>query len=115
MKKRIVFSVILAVSLFFVPSVASAQTEQKMVTEQRGWVHYPDAHYYVDENGEFLTGYQEIGEHAYYFYPDGKLAFWLFSDEEGNLYYSNGYGEIQTDWIHLSDAHYYAFEDGKDC
>ena len=113
MKKKIILSFVLASVLFLVPSVVCAQTEQEMAVKQKAWVHYPDAHYYIDENGEFLTGYQKLGDHAYYFYPDGKLAFWLFSDEEGNLYYSNGYGEIQTNWIHLSDAHYYAFEDGK--
>ena len=68
--------------------------------------------YFVTEEGEALTGMQEIGEETYLFDDKGALESNVFYEEEGNKYYFDAEGKMVTGWFDKWGATYYASEDG---
>lgn len=101
--------------------------------DQSGWDIQNEVHYYLDEKGDPLTGWQEINGCRYYFAPesgamqtgwieldadryyfdaDGRMlsSCWL-QDGNGN-YYLNADGTMSTGWTELEGRRYYFHQDG---
>lgn len=55
--------------------------------------------YFVTEEGEALTGMQEIGEETYLFDDKGALERNVFYEEEGNKYYFDADGKMVVGWF----------------
>ena len=114
--------------------------DPELGTPQYGWVSYRGSRYYVTEEQGKLTGFQSNldgtaeQDHPYYFSVDsGQLQLHHFQDAEGNWYYADDDGVVQTGtvlidgvpyqfdaqgvqtigWVTIDQAtYYYAPEDG---
>ena len=114
--------------------------DPELGTPQYGWVSYRGSRYYVTEEQGKLTGFQSNldgtaeQDHPYYFSVDsGQLQLQHFQDAEGNWYYADDDGVVQTGtvlidgvpyqfdaqgvqtigWVTIDQAtYYYAPEDG---
>lgn len=71
-----------------------------------GWQNINAAWYYFDQNGTMMTGWQMIGGEWYYLRPDGSMAF----DQWVGAYYVGSSGAMaKNTWI----GPYYVGADGK--
>lgn len=75
--------------------------------------------YYLDPvSGEAWIGHRQIGKNWYYFDPadHGKMAVGYIQDADQEGYYYNGSGVRQTGWQKIDGAwKYFAPENGKEC
>ena len=68
-----------------------------------------DVDYYFDENGEYVTGFQEINGKTYVFDSEGKLIHDGFVEMNGNYYYVendtlvNGKQRIEGKWYYFDN------------
>lgn len=71
--------------------------------------------YYLDENGEKLTGEQEINGIPYVFYDNGYLRTnWVTTASGKRYYYSPDDGNIVLGWVtHQENKYYVTLMEGK--
>lgn len=77
------------------------------------WVKTSDGYSYTNEQGEMLSGWNEIDGGKYYFGKDGN-AVTGFKKIDGKTYYfmSSKKGKMATGWKTVSDKKYYFGKDG---
>lgn len=68
--------------------------------------------YYFDENGNKVTGLQEINGAGYWFDKKGAMKSGWRKTEEGNYYYGDD-GRMLTSWLELDGEKYCFGADGK--
>jgi len=67
-----------------------------------------------DQEGGYVTGWQQINSSWYYFKPEnnyGACSEWLITEEK--RYYFNSFGIMQTGWIEINNTWYYFSPDGS--
>ena len=82
-----------------------------------GWQEFEEKWYYLGSDGRALSGWQKINKKWYYFskeMDDGKIFFMVtgFKKIDGSRYYFNDNGAMQTGWIKVYDYWYYADKSG---
>ncbi len=79
---------------------------------ENGWNQNDDGEwYYVDSEGDLLTGWQEIDGKWYFFTGDGVMQKgWLNNSHK--WYYFNSAGAMQTGWQWIDKKWYYFNENG---
>lgn len=68
--------------------------------------------YYFDENGEKVTGWQEIQGATYFFNEKGMMHTGWKETKEGNYYFQED-GKMTVGWLELDDGTYYFDQKGK--
>lgn len=76
------------------------------------FVTYHNKTYYFDENGERVTGWQDIGGGRYLFGKKGA-AKTGWHEEKGTKYYLDDDGKMHQGWLTLEDTKYYFDQEGK--
>lgn len=79
----------------------------------KGWKNYGGLWYYFDEtSGGIVSGWKQLKDQWYYMKPAMNIG-WL--DLNGNRYYTNKDGVMQTGWFEVEGSPYLyrAGEDGK--
>lgn len=79
--------------------------------DQSGWEKVDDTYYYLDEDGDPVTGWMELDGKRYYFGPGGMVTGWL-KLSDGTYYLSQG-GNMQTGWQMVDHQRHYLDENGK--
>jgi len=106
-KRQKIAAVILTASMVF-----SFMGFDTLAASSRGWNQNDDQEwYYVDTNGDLVTGWQDISGKRYYFNDDGIMQT-DWQNIEGKWYYFNANGTMQTGWQKLSGKWYYFDADG---
>lgn len=101
--------------------------------DQSGWKVKDEVHYYLDEDGDPLTGWQEIDGCRYYFDPadgamqtgwveldgaryhldsDGRMLSSCWVQDDQGTYFLNADGTMATGWLDDGTVRYYLKEDG---
>lgn len=81
--------------------------------DQSGWdVLENGGQYYQDEDGDPITGWQELDSKMYYFDPDTYAMQIRWLDLEDGRYYLSDTGVKQTGWQTIKGERYYLGEDG---
>jgi len=86
----------------------------KSTEKQKRWETEGENRYYVDADGNRLTGWQQIGADMYYLDPDLDGAMhvgWL--ELTYGVYYLDKDGKRLTGWLELESGAYYLAADGK--
>lgn len=103
MVKRIIVSLVLAVSLVGVMSVGASAKWKEDSNKNRSWV----------ENGVMAKGWKQIGRKWYNFRSDGVMKTGWMKDN-GNWYYLWSDGTMACDsWLTNGGFWYYFDKDGK--
>ena len=81
------------------------------VGEQKGFVNWNGATYYVHENGALGLQWQELEEGCYYFdYTTAQMVTgWVGSDTK---FYLDPDGKLHTGWLELDGKQYYFYQAG---
>jgi D-alanyl-D-alanine carboxypeptidase len=81
------------------------------VGDQKGFVNWNGATYYVHENGALGLQWQELAEGCYYFdYMTGQMyTGWLDGDTK---FYLDPDGKMHTGWLTLDGKQYYFYQAG---
>ena len=69
--------------------------------------------YYLDANGEKVSGWQTIQNSLYLFNELGVMQTNCWMNEEDDRYYLGEDGKAVTGWQNIDDATYYFHQDGK--
>ena len=78
-------------------------------SDRSGWTEQDGNRYYLNEEGEPLTGWQQLEGRTYYFSVTGvQHTGWL--EEDGQRYYCNPAGGLLTGWQTIS-GHVHCFDD----
>ena len=84
------------------------------VFDRSGWRADEDGSLrYCDYYGRPLTGWQQLGEETYYFYPErrGAMATGWVETDVGRCYFAPD-GRLHTGWLSLPEGSYYLQENG---
>lgn len=73
-----------------------------------GWHKLDSTWYYMYPNGQVATGIVEVGSQTYLFTNQGKMLVGWVEDGQGNIYYANASGAMQTGWQQI-DGYYFYF------
>ena len=102
LKKRFILIVLLC-SFFVMPNVSA-----------EGWVQTDSYKYYVDDNNNILTGFQEINGKTYFLSRDktryGALKTGMITIND-DIFYLNP--DLKKGWFEYNGNKYYANEEGK--
>ena len=79
--------------------------------DQKGFVNWNGATYYVHENGALGLQWQELAEGCYYFdYTTGQMyTGWINGDTK---FYMDPDGKMHTGWLELDGKNYYFYQAG---
>ena len=115
MKKKIILLVLLA--LLLVGSVLIGMYWDPIIDwlpiDQSGWDVLPNGgRCYLDEDGDPLTGWQEIDSDTYYFDPDSTAMQIRWLDLEYGRYYLGDDGARRTGWQTVKGERYYLSDIG---
>lgn len=81
--------------------------------DQSGWKNTEQGWFYLDEDGDPLTGWQVIGSNRYYFDPASGTAHFGWLELQNRRYYFDGSGCLITDrWYQDAGSTYYLGSDG---
>ena len=76
-----------------------------------GWQEKNGRSFYINEQGDPLTGLRKLGEDTYYFAPDGSVTSG-WAGLRGKRYYFDAHGKMVTGWQELEGERYYFAPDG---
>lgn len=78
------------------------------------WVEEDDRIRYLQEDGQYAIGFQEIEEEKYYFDSDGDLVTGKFYvEEEDAYYYADSTGAVQYGFIQTEEEFFITDEQGR--
>jgi glucan-binding repeat-containing protein len=77
------------------------------------WKKTDDGMKYTDSSGEYVTGWQTINGHTYYFSKDGTMKTgWLKLKSGKKYYFDTKSGRMITGWKTIGENKYYFNKDG---
>lgn len=86
-------------------------TPEDPASPKEGWITRNGMDFYLDGNGEYLTGWQQIGDKTYCFNSMGvRLEGW--QEIQGNRYYLYKDGGYAVGWERIDGADYFFEKDG---
>lgn len=81
--------------------------------DQSGWKIREEMHYYLDEDGDPLTGWQKINDNQYYFDPETGVMHTGWLEIDGKRYHFFADGIMITGWLTTDEGNYYMLSDGS--
>lgn len=68
--------------------------------------------YYIDENGEMVTGWKDIDNFRYFFDENGEMSIGWKETKEGTYYFQED-GKMSVGWQKIGEDTYYFDKEGK--
>lgn len=81
--------------------------------DQSRWKQKDGVYFYLDEDGDPVSGWYEIDGNRHYFAPDSHIMQTDWLELEEGRYYLGSNGVMQTGWLELENSTYYLNRDGR--